>query len=149
MGKVYWLCCLLFCSMAAWAQRQVSGQIYDTENKAPLAGVSITVWNSSLGTTTDENGFFRLTVPSNANRTAGELFRVCSREIALTAENNYEIALARSVQSLDEVVVVACGIQEKRKITGSVSKISARQIENIPLASVDQILQGKTPACSR
>src|SRR5206468_7989414 len=61
-----------------------------------------------------------------------------------TNQTNYSVALSRSVQSMDEVVVVvAYGEQERKKVTGAVGKVSAKQLENVPMTSVDQILQGK------
>lgn len=145
MKKALFLVCLLLLYAGiSLAQREVSGRVLDNESQTPLHGVSVTVKNTNVGTTTDADGNFRLTVPSGARVLVLSFTGFTSREVSLTeTQTSYDLSLSRSVQSLNEVVVVAYGQQEKRKVTGSISKLSAKQVENIPLTSVDQILQGK------
>lgn len=140
------ICLSLFLlSTAAWAQREVAGQVVDDENKAPIQGVNITVKGSKVGTTTDVDGNFRLSVPSTAKTLVFTYSGFDSKEVAIgSGQDQYQVSLAKNVQALNEVVIaVAYGEQEKKKLTGSVGKLNAKQIENVPLASVDQILQGK------
>jgi TonB-dependent starch-binding outer membrane protein SusC len=136
---------MLFFSSVAWAQREISGQVVDDEHKAPIQGASIVVKNSRIGTSSDVDGNFRLTVPATARTLVITISGFDSREIDLSAgRSEYSISLGKNVQALNEVVIaVAYGEQERKKLTGSVGKVTAKQIENIPLASVDQILQGK------
>lgn len=135
---------LLLYGLLAAAQREISGQLTDNENRQPIRGASINVKSTNVGTTSDENGAFRLTVPAGADALVISFTGYANREIALTADQTtYDITLSKIAQSLDEVVVVAYGQQEKRKLTGAVGKLSGRQVENVPLTSVDQILQGK------
>jgi TonB-linked SusC/RagA family outer membrane protein len=143
--KQVWLVFVLLCvANVCWAQREISGQVLDNESKLPIQGVSVTVKNTTIGTTTDANGSFRLTAPANATSLVFTFSGFSTRELAITNDKvTYEIALTKNVQSLDEVVVVGYGQQERRKITGAVSKVSGRQLENVPLPSVEQILQGK------
>src|SRR5206468_7787116 len=127
MKKILFLVSTMLFSFLTWAQHEVSGQVVDNENKTPLQGVSVTVKNSKIGTTTDENGFFRLTVPSTAHTLVVSSTGFAAHEINLsTNQTNYSVALSRSVQSMDEVVVVvAYGEQERKKVTGGVVKVSA------------------------
>ncbi|HYK55744.1 MAG TPA: TonB-dependent receptor plug domain-containing protein, partial [Flavisolibacter sp.] len=145
--KKLWLLAvmLLLCATITWAQRVVTGQVLSNETKAPLQGVSILIKNTKTGTTTDENGNFRLPVPSNAKTLVVSITGFSSKEINLSgAQNNYEVALETNVQAMNEVVVVvAYGEQERKKVTGSIGKLSGKQVENVPFTSVDQILQGK------
>ena len=135
---------LLLYGSIAIAQRDISGQVLDNDNQTPLEGVSVTVKNSNIGTTTDAAGMFRLSVPDGTRTLVLSFAGFTPREVALdAAQTNYALSLSRNVQSLNEVVVVAYGQQEKRRLTGSISKLSAKEVENIPLTSVDQILQGK------
>jgi TonB-linked SusC/RagA family outer membrane protein len=141
---LFFICLLILYASISWAQRQVTGQVLDNDNQAPLQAVSVMVKNSNVGTTTDANGRFELTVPSGATALVLSFAGFGTREVALEeGQGSYNLSLTRDVQSLNEVVVVAYGQQEKRKITGSISKLSGKQVENIPLTSVDQILQGK------
>lgn len=142
--KISLLLSLLLLSVAAWAQREIRGRVQDAETGAPITSASVQVKNSNIGTVTDENGFFSLGVPADAATLVISLTGYATRELPLTANQaNFEITLSRNVQSLNEVVVVAYGQQERRKLTGSVGRVTGRQVENIPFPSVDQILQGK------
>jgi TonB-dependent starch-binding outer membrane protein SusC len=142
--SLFIVCLLLLYAGMSLAQRDVSGRVLDNESQTPLQGVSVTVKNTNIGTTTEADGSFRLTVPAGARTLVLSFTGFASREVSLSeTQNSYDLSLSRSVQSLNEVVVVAYGQQEKRKVTGSISKLSGKQVENIPLTSIDQILQGK------
>ncbi|HYH15455.1 MAG TPA: SusC/RagA family TonB-linked outer membrane protein, partial [Flavisolibacter sp.] len=138
------VCLLLFGAVSGWAQREISGQVVDNETKTPIAGVSVTAKNTNVGTTTDGNGNFRLVIPANSTGLIFSFTGYGSTEVSLVeGQSSYDVNLTRNVRSLDEVVVVAYGQQQRRRVTGSVSRVSGEELENIPLASVDQILQGK------
>lgn len=142
---LFLVCILLLNATITWAQREVSGQVVDNDNQTPIQGINVVVKNTQIGTTTDVSGNFRLVVPAGARTLVVSSSGYSSREVSLTeGQSNLSVSLSKSVQALQEVVVaVAYGEQERKKITGSVGKVTARQIENIPMTSVDQILQGK------
>jgi len=139
------LALLLLSNPALWAQREVSGQVTDGENKSPLQGVNVTVKNSRVGTATDADGKFRLVVPADAKTLVFTNSGFDAREVDVSnIQGDLNISLAKNVLALNEVVVaVAYGEQERKKITGAVGKVTGKQLENIPMASVDQMLQGK------
>lgn len=135
---------MLLLGTIAFAQREIEGQVVDGENKAPLQGVNVTVKNSRVGTSTDVDGKFRLALPANARALVITISGYESKEVGLNGQSDVSVTLAKNVQALNEVVVaVAYGEQERKKLTGAVGKVNAKQIENVPLTSVDQILQGK------
>ena len=136
---------LLFGSTVVWSQREVTGMVSDNENKAPLQGVNITVKNSKVGTATDADGKFRLVLPSAAKTLVFSISGFDTREVGLEAgQDEFAVSLTRNVLALNEVIVaVAYGEQERKKITGSVGKVSGKQLENVPQVSVDQMLQGR------
>lgn len=131
-------------SLGAMAQnRTVSGSVTDDKGNA-LVGASVLVRGTNVGTSTSTDGRFSLAVPRGASVLVVSYSGFGEREVSLTSASDYPIQLSPGVNAMNEVVVVvAYGEQERRKLTGSVGKVSARQVENIPLASVDQILQGK------
>ena len=138
------VCILLLIGLSSWAQREVSGQVVDDETKTPIAGVSVTARNSNVGTTTDGNGNFSLVVPAGVTTLVFSFTGYTVIEMPIVeGRATYDVSLTKSVRSLDEVVVVAYGQQQRRRVTGSVSRVSSEELENVPLASVDQILQGK------
>jgi len=143
--RILCLALLLLSNTALWAQREVSGQVTDGENKSPLQGVNVTVKNSRVGTATDADGKFRLVVPADAKTLVFTNSGFDAREVDVSnIQGDLNISLAKNVLALNEVVVaVAYGEQERKKITGAVGKVTGKQLENIPMASVDQMLQGK------
>src|SRR5438309_2077132 len=119
MKGILYIICFMFSSVLAFAQREVRGQLTDNETGQPIRGASIKVKNTNSGTTSDENGNFRLALPNGAETLQISFTGYAPREISLANnQTDFTIALSKNVQSLDEVVVVAYGQQEKRKITG-------------------------------
>src|SRR4030095_14241230 len=118
--KLRFLCLaiLLFISATIWAQREVSGQVTDNENKSPLQGVNVTVKNSRVGTATDADGKFRLAIPADAKTLVFTYSGFDAREVDVSnAQGDLNISLAKNVLALNEVVVaVAYGEQERKKI---------------------------------
>jgi TonB-linked SusC/RagA family outer membrane protein len=137
--------CLFLIVLGAWAQNKtISGKVTDDKTGNPLAGVSVTVKGTPGGTQTDPDGSFTLSVPSSSRILVFSFVGYGSKEVDLGNSNIINTSLSvDDGKSLDEVVVVAYGEQQRKKVTGSVAKLSGRQFENVPLPSVESILQGK------
>lgn len=135
---------LLFISMQLLAQnRTITGKVTD-EKGAGIPNASVTVkGNPNIGTTTNSEGNFSLSVPANAQSLLVSSIGLGEKEIALTSSSTYNVTLSTKAQDLQEVVVVAYGQQKKADITGSVSTVKAADVENRPFTSVDKILQGQ------
>lgn len=131
-------------STETWAQnRTITGRVTDEKGDG-LSGASVVVRGTNTGVATSPDGSFTITVPAGATVLQVSYSGLGEKEISLTNASSYTIQLSAAANTLNEVVVaVAYGEQERRRLTGSVGKISARQVENVPMASVDQILQGK------
>lgn len=140
------LLCFVFVSVgiAAYAQKTVTGIVKD-EAGEPLPGVSVVVKGSSIGTPTGIDGDFTLSdVPDNATL----LFSFIgfeSQEIAVGEQTNFNITLVASSIGLEEVVTVGYGTQKKANLTGSVGVATAERLENRPITSAGQGLQGVIP----
>jgi TonB-linked SusC/RagA family outer membrane protein len=138
------LCLFLFTAEIRAQNRTLSGKVTDELSGTPLAGVSVTVKGSAVGTQTSPDGSFSFSVPSSARVLSFSFVGYASKEVTIGEDNIVNISLAvGDGKSLDEVVVVAYGEQQRKKVTGSVAKLSGRQFENVPMPSVEQILQGK------
>jgi TonB-linked SusC/RagA family outer membrane protein len=138
---------LLFsCISFVFAQnRVITGKVTDQKDGSPLPGVSVTVKGAAgVGTQTDINGTFKLSVPSAANVL---IFKFLGYTPVETAISGLVINASLSVDSkqLNEVVVVGYGTQSRASLTGSVSKIKGADIENIPVPSLESAIQGRTP----
>lgn len=139
--KLLLLTGLLFCVQMVWAQVRVTGRVTDTDG-IPLAGVTVTIKNTNTGTSTGADGNFSISAPA-ANSTlvfSNVGFQTTERTASGGVLN---VVLTRGETALSEVVVVGYGVRNRRDVTGSVGKVSSEQIRDIPIASVDQGLQGR------
>jgi TonB-linked SusC/RagA family outer membrane protein len=123
--------------------RTISGKVTDEKGNG-LANASVLVKGTNIGTTTDPNGSYSLAIPANATAIVISYVGLGDKEITLTNTNTYNVSLLpTSKADLNEVVIVGYGTQQRRKVTGAISKVASSEIENVPMSSVDQILQGK------
>jgi TonB-linked SusC/RagA family outer membrane protein len=139
-GAVLWG--LLLLASVANAQTAVQGTVRD-ENGAGMPGVYVVVKNTSLGTTTDADGNFSMNVSSNDAVLVFSFIGYATQEVAVNGRTRVDVALAASVQSLDEVVVVGYGTQKKSDITGSLASVSSESLREVPVANVQNALQGR------
>lgn len=122
----------------------LSGKVTD-QNGEPLIGVNVLVEGTNKGASTDFNGNFTL---EDIDENAVLIFSYIgyqTQEVTLNGEREITIILLEDSQTLDEVVVVGYGIQKKVNLTGAVGVIEADQLENRPIASVEEALQGQVP----
>ncbi|MBX2928311.1 MAG: carboxypeptidase-like regulatory domain-containing protein [Saprospiraceae bacterium] len=124
------------------AQRTISGTVTD-QGKNPLIGATILVEGTSVGTVTDLNGEFSLTVPAGSNVLVISYTGYTTRRVELTNASRYDLALETDVVALSDVVVVGYGTAARKELTGSVAKIDAEAIGRLPVTGLDQALQGQ------
>src|SRR4029078_13227100 len=113
MKKFIFLVTLIFSLLFAVGQnRTITGKITD-EKGSPLANASVVVKGTNLGTSTSANGSFTLSVPPNASTIVASYVGLGDKEITLTGETNYAINLSSAAGTMNEVVVVAYGTQQR------------------------------------
>ncbi|HET8829489.1 MAG TPA: TonB-dependent receptor [Pelobium sp.] len=131
-------------SLTFWQNTVVTGKILD-ENGQSLPGASVTIKNTTIGTTTGIDGSYSLTIPTQYNN--GTLIfsfiGYLNQEVAINGRTEININLEPDQKSLDEVVVVGYGTQAKRDITGSIVSVSSKDIEKRQPISVLDALQGQ------
>ncbi len=135
---------MLLCSfgMAAYAQFTVRGMVTDAAGE-PLIGATVMIKGTTTGTTTDVDGSFELNIPGQSTVLQVSYTGFQQQEVTVTAANSrVTIALQESVSELSEVIVVGYGETRKEALTGSVSSLRSEKLEQVPLASVEQALQG-------
>lgn len=128
---------------SAWAQTTaVSGQVTSAADGAVLPGVTVLEKGTSNGVTTGIDGEYRLNVQPNATL----VFRfigMTTQEVPVNGRSTINVQLRTDQQQLEEVVVVGYGTQEKRSVTGAIASLSAKDVEQTPVTSVEQAMQGK------
>ena len=128
----------------AWAQdRVVSGKVSDA-NGAPIPNASIVVSGGKTGTSTNVNGEFSLRVSNTARTLLISAVNYGTQSILING-NTANATLTLQTLSMDEVVVTGISRVKKSEFTGAVTKITTEQIQNRPVGSFDQLLQGRAP----
>ena len=120
----------------------VTGHVEQATNGASIPGVSVVVKGTTLGTITDENGNYKIDIPINAIQL--QFSFIGMKTVTLPINGSVVNAvLEPDYFGVDEVVVLGYTSKGKNEITGSTVQVDGDKIDNIPVASVDQALQGK------
>lgn len=119
----------------------ISGRVLSADGE-PLSGATIQIKGTGRGTTTDEKGNFSLTIPDEGAVLVVSFVGFQNMEVKVSAGSVPSIRLQPVVASADEVVVVGYGTQKKINLTGAVSSVNARMIENRLVTSLAGALQG-------
>jgi TonB-dependent starch-binding outer membrane protein SusC len=134
---------LLISSQLLAQTRTVTGRVVDVAG-VPIPGASVQVRGTNAGTITGPDGTFTINLPSNANTLVITGTQLTRQEIGVSPnQTTVNVTMQAAERSLQEVVVTGYATQRRREVTGSVDRISAREIENLPLTSPDQALQGR------
>ncbi len=136
------LCLLL--SNWALAQFTVSGKVTGA-NGEPLIGATVLLKGTSIGTVTDLDGAFTLDVPEDRGTIVISYTGYETKEIEVSPQNReLNVVLEFASEALSEVVVVDVGYGTARKeaLTGAVAQVRPEKLEQVPLSSFEQALQG-------
>jgi TonB-linked SusC/RagA family outer membrane protein len=123
----------------------IEGKIVASDGSGALPGVSVILKGSAQGTTTDENGTFRITVPSPESILIFSFVGYESQEVLIGNRSVLSISLKADTKALEELVVVGYGTQKKMNLTGAVDQVTSKVLENRSLPNLAQGLQGVIP----
>lgn len=132
----------LLVSIITFAQGiTVKGVVID-ETDIPLIGATVQVKGGQAGAATDLDGNFTLTVNKNATLVVSYIGYL-AQEVKVQGKNQLTIKLVPDSKTLDEVVVVGYGTMKKSDLTGSVSSVSAKDVEGFQTSSIAGALGGQ------
>ncbi len=121
----------------------VSGNVTD-ENGEGLPGASVLVKGTTIGTTTNLDGNYKLSVPEGTTLVIS-FVGYKTQEIELGNRTVVDVKLAPDAETLEEVVVVGYGTQKKATLTGSAVTLNATELESIPTAQLSNNIAGRVP----
>jgi len=121
----------------------VTGVVTDEAGKA-LIGVTVKVKGTGIGQTTDAEGRFKINAPSANSILVISYVGYASQEVPLSGRTDVTVQLKQAATgSLSEVVVVGYGSQRRATVTGAISSVNAATVTALPVAGIDQALQGR------
>lgn len=123
----------------------VNGTVVDKETKQGVPGVSIILESTNKGLTqTNGSGKFSVNVPEGSTL----IFKFIgynTQRVKITNQNNITVTISEDRKELDQIVIVAYQKRSKQTTTGSSVLIQAKEVQDIPVSNVEQLLQGKVP----
>ncbi len=139
-----WACFIFLCLPARVFSQglSVSGKVSSKTNIEGLSGATISLKGSSLATTTDASGNYRLDLPAPGILVI-TFSGMAAMEKTVTSSGIVNFELETMVGNLDEVVVVGYGTQKKSDLSGSVARINVDRATAIPSTNVSEMLRGQ------
>lgn len=124
-------------------EKTITGTVTDGEDGEPLPGVNILAKGTNTGTVTNIDGGYRLTVSDEVNTLVFSSIGYLTQEIQIGNRSEINIELAPDVQSLQEIVVVGYGTQEKKDLTGAIGSVDGQKIAQRGTVNPMQAIQGQ------
>lgn len=120
----------------------ITGQITDEQNNLPMAGVSVVLKGTTIGTSSNEHGKFTI---NNAPRAIliFSFVNYTTIEIPVNNRSVVNVVLAPQIGVLGDVLVIGYGTQKKKDLTGSIASVSPDQYKDQPVLNTTSALQGR------
>lgn len=136
-------CAILLSHQVLLAQSTVKGRVTDDSNVG-IPGVNIVIKGTTLGTATDANGDYALTVPEDQTQSTiiFSFIGYTTQEVSIQGRSTIDVKMVPDAKELSEVVVVGYGTQLKRDITGAIVKVNSDVLLQTPSYNVIDQLKG-------
>ena len=140
--RIYFSFLFMFCCTLMMAQNKiVKGTVTGYPEAEVLIGASVSVKGTSQGTITDIDGKYSISVPSDAVLVFSYL-GYATKEIPVKNQAVLNVSLQSSAQDIEEVIVVGTSLK-KSDLTGAVTSVSAKVLEEKPVTNINEALQGR------
>lgn len=130
--------------LRAQGSRVISG-VVSTATGQSVPGATVLVKGTSLGTVTDIDGNYSLTVGPNAETLVVSFVGMITKEISIGNQNLISITLEEDQEELEEFVVIGYGTQKKATLTGAITSVESQQIISNPSINLTNSLSGLLP----
>jgi TonB-linked SusC/RagA family outer membrane protein len=135
---------LLVISMSSFAQNAFTVKgLVTSENGEALPGASVILKGTSIGTTTDVDGKYTISISDGNGTLVFTYIGYINQEIAVANRSQIDVKLVTNDKTLDEIVVVGYGTQKKATLTGSVSEVKGSDIVKSPQPNLSNSLAGR------
>jgi len=147
---IFSICWVGMCSTAVGQniQHEIKGMVTDAESGEPLPGVNISVKETTIGTSTDAEGAYRLAVPSANDTLVFSFIGYKTQEVPVNGRTTIDVAMVSEALIGEELIVTGYTSQKQSDISGAVSTVNMEDISNIPAGNVMSTLQGRVPGVS-
>jgi TonB-dependent SusC/RagA subfamily outer membrane receptor len=139
---------VLLVSSAAGQDQQnqtVTGDVTGADTGQSLPGANVVVKGTQIGTATDSDGTYQLTVPTRRDTLVFSFVGYQTREVPIDGRATIDVTLQPEAVAAEEVVVVGYATQQEREVTGAVSTVDGAELAEQPDVQVSSALQGNVP----
>lgn len=134
---------LFLCIGVALAQTEISGTVVSADDGEPVVGASVLVVGTQMGTVTDIDGNFHLSVPEGKSQLRFQYVGLKTQIVPV--KNGMRVVMKADAGSLDEVIVTGYGNFKKSSFTGAAASIDPGKLADVPVTSVQDKLAGSIP----
>jgi TonB-dependent SusC/RagA subfamily outer membrane receptor len=137
---------LVVFALGAYAQqRTLTGKVTDSSG-VPLPGVTVLGMGTTIGTVTNLNGAFTLSIPESVTAIKFSFVGMTSQEVEIAGKTTFNIVMSEESIGLDEIVAVGYGTQKKETVVGSIAQVSDEELKRTGHTSdLRQALMGQLP----
>lgn len=128
---------------AAIQQIKITGKVVDAKTGESLPGVSVMIEGSTKGTVTDIDGKYSIDLPDSKAVLSFSYIGYDTEKASAEGKSKIDISLNPNVKALEEVVVVGYGTLKKSDVTGATTRVTAKDISQMPVQNAIQAMQGK------
>lgn len=143
MKQIYLLLLFMAASTVFGQNIQITGKITDATTGEALPGVSVIVKGTNTGTSSNNEGVYKLGVPSKKSSLIVSFVGYIPQEVPVGNQKEINVQLSADTKALDEVVVVGYATVNRRDVTGSVSSVNAKQIKDTPITNAAEAITGR------
>jgi len=136
----------LLLAFNTFAQKTITGTVTGPDKK-PVAGASVVVKGTTVGTTTNDQGVFSIALPANHDVLIITYVSYEVNEVTVTG-NSVNVTMKERDITQNEVVVIGYGTQTRRNVTGAIASINSKTLNEVPAANFTQALQGRVAGVS-
>lgn len=130
-------------ALALAQNKRISGTVKGVDGK-PIAGATVLVEGTSIGTTTNAEGRFSVQAPADGTLVVS-FIGYASKSVNIAGKTRLDIALKEDTHAIDDVIVVAYGMAKKESFTGSVAVVKGEELEHRKVSNVTKALDGLAP----
>ncbi len=124
--------------------KSITGTVKSTEDASGIPGVSVSVKGTTIGTVTNLDGVYQVDIPEDAKTLVFSFVGMKSQEVLIAGKTKIDVVMQPESIGVDEVMVVAYGTVKKSTFTGSATQMKGEDLENLPVVTITDALQGKS-----
>lgn len=150
MKRLLLSCVTMVLMLASWQvsaqDRTVSGRVTSAEDGSTLPGVSVVLKGTAIGTQTDGDGRFSLSIPQAGGTLTFSFISLKTQDVAVTTQSSVDIVMEVDAATLNEVVVTAGGLTvQRRELGNQATTVKAADITQGKSQNAMAGLSGKVP----